>query len=278
MNGVRINLKTNSLGDTMGAVAQVDRFQRIKNCNVGFYINPKYVDILKKTYPKISFNPENFEFHEEKDIHFLFDRPLQKGFSDELGLTDYVESRPRVYVPDDSAPLISKKYITISTQSTHQARYWNNSKGWDNLIKYLKNKYGISVVCIDQFDCYGVRGIINKVPAKAINRCGVDLKSCINYINHGLFHVGTSNGLCWLAHACGKHVVLISNVTKAWCEFTEDITRIYNETVCHGCLNEEPFDPDNWMWCPRKKNFECTKKISFEDIRKKIDECVIARI
>jgi hypothetical protein len=29
------------------------------------------------------------------------------------------------------------------------------------------------------------------------------------------------------------------------------------------------------LWCPRKKNFECTRKISFESIKSKIDNCII---
>jgi autotransporter strand-loop-strand O-heptosyltransferase len=271
MKRVKINLMTTSLGDSIGAVSQINRFQKINNYNVACFISEKYVNLFKESYKNIKFNPLNFDFDEQKDLSFVFEKPLQKGFSDQLGIIDYKEERPRIYISEANNSIPNKKYITISIQSTHQGRYWNNPKGWDSLIKYLKNKYGVRAICIDQYESYGREKVFNRIPAKAINRCGMDLASCINYIKHGLFHIGTSNGLSWLAHGCGKHVILISNVTKKWCEFTQDVTRIYDESICNGCLNEEPFDYDDWMWCPRKKNFECTRKISFNTVKENID-------
>jgi autotransporter strand-loop-strand O-heptosyltransferase len=170
---------------------------------------------------------------------------------------------------------VKQKYITISTHSTHQGRYWNNDNGWNDLIRYLKSKYSISTVCIDRDSSFGIKSRMNTIPKKAIDRSGLNLKECINYINHAEFHVGTSNGLSWLAHGINKHVVLISNVTKPWCEFTTNITRIYDDSICNGCLNEERFDATNWLWCPRQKNFECTKEISFESFKSKMDNCII---
>jgi hypothetical protein len=31
---------------------------------------------------------------------------------------------------------------------------------------------------------------------------------------------------------------------------------------------------EGWMYCPRNKNFECSKKISFEMVKQKIDKCI----
>jgi len=155
-------------------------------------------------------------------------------------------------------------------QSSHQGRYWNFINGWDFVIKYLKDKYNISTVCIDKYESFGNGKNLNYIP----NRCGLDLENCCNYLYHAEFHLGTSNGLTWLAHGVNKKVVLISNVTKNWCEFKKDIYRIDNEKVCHGCFNEEKFDSSNWMWCPRSKNFECTKTITFEMVKEKIDQCI----
>jgi len=30
------------------------------------------------------------------------------------------------------------------------------------------------------------------------------------------------------------------------------------------------------LWCPRDKNFECSKEISFEMVKEKIDQCIKA--
>jgi autotransporter strand-loop-strand O-heptosyltransferase len=269
---VKIILNTSSLGDTIGAVAQVNKYQKITNYEVNFCINDAYKCLFENSYPNIKFNSYNFEYDEQKKINFYFDRPLQKGFSDDLGM-DYEELETNIDNHIGNR-FIKQKYITISTHSTHQGRYWNNVDGWNDLIKYLKSKYNISTVCIDRDHSFGIKSCMNPIPNKAIDRCGINLKDCVNYISHAEFHVGTSNGLSWLAHGLKKHVVLISNVTKPWCEFSTNITRIYDDSICNGCLNEEKFDPTDWLWCPRKKNFECTRKISFESFKIKIDNLV----
>lgn len=269
MMKTKITLTTSALGDTIGAVAQVNKYQKITGNEVSFIINRNYVSLFKDSYPNINFNLENFNHDEEKSINFYFDRPLQKGFSDDLGM-EYEELNTNIDKHIGVRP-IKQKYVTISTQSTHQGRYWNNSNGWNELINYLKLKYKLSVVCIDKDSSFGIKSHMNITPKKAIDRCGISLKDCVNYIYHSEFHIGTSNGLSWLAHGVGKHVVLISNVTKNWCEFTQNVTRIYDDSICNGCLNEDKFDPANWLWCPKNNNFECTKKISFESFKSKID-------
>ncbi len=268
----KIILNTSSLGDTIGAVAQVNKYQKTTNNEIGFFINNAYTCLFQNSYPNIKFNCPNFEYDEQKLINFYFDRPLQKGFSDDLGMS-YEELETNIDKHIGLRP-IKQKYITISTHSTHQGRYWNNPNGWNDLIKYLKSKYNISTVCIDRDYSFGIKSCMNPIPNKAIDRSGINLKDCVNYISHAEFHIGTSNGLCWLAHALNKHVVLISNVTKPWCEFTKNITRIYDDSICNGCLNEERFDATDWLWCPRKNNFECTKKICFESFQSKIDNCI----
>jgi len=269
---VRIDLLTKSLGDTIGAVCQVDKYQKNTNNEVAFYINKNFTILFEKSYPNIVFNPQNFIFDNRIDIGFKFDRPLQKGFSDDLGL-DYEELNTKI----DTTPKprnIKQKYFTISTHSTHQGRYWNNKDGWNLLLKYLKKKYNLSAVCIDKHEYFGIANYMNPIPKESINRCGLNIDDCVNYIYHSEFHIGTSNGLSWLAHALNKKVILISNVTKNWCEFTNNILRIDNEKVCHGCLNEDKFDASNWLWCPKNKNFECTKEISFESIKDKVDQFI----
>jgi autotransporter strand-loop-strand O-heptosyltransferase len=270
----KVTLKSYPLGDTIAAIPQVSKFQKLTGYEVGLFMTDRYKSLFEKVYTNITFNPENFSFKKNIDIDYYSDRPLQKGYADDLGI-EYKEEIPKVYVPENlQSPFPKKKYITLSMQSTHQGRYWNNKNGWDFLIKYLKQKYNIHTVCIDRYPNWGIKNHYNLKPKKAIDRTGISLDKCVEYINNSLFHVGVSTGLSWLAHACGKHVVLISNVTKHWHEFTYNVTRIYDESICHGCLNEEQFDNSNWLWCPRKKNFECTKKISFSVVKEKIDNLI----
>ena len=73
-----------------------------------------------KKHTNITFNPENFSFEKNIDIDYYSDRPLQKGYADDLGI-EYKEETPKVYVPENlQSPFPKKKYITLSMQSTHQ--------------------------------------------------------------------------------------------------------------------------------------------------------------
>jgi autotransporter strand-loop-strand O-heptosyltransferase len=105
----------------------------------------------------------------------------------------------------------------------------------------------------------------------------MNLDETIRYLQHCEFAIGLSSGLMWLAHAVGKHTVMISGTTHEWCEYTTDVTRIINKKVCHGCFNEPkktPFDASDWMWCPHKigtnEQFICTTSISPEEVWERI--------
>ena len=53
-----------------------------------------------------------------------------------------------------------------------------------------------------------------------------DLKDRMYEIYHAEFHLGVSSGLSWLAWAVGTHVVMISDVTPKFHEFSSNVTRI----------------------------------------------------
>ena len=268
---IKIELTTSSLGDTVASISQVDKYQKLTNHTVHFIINAKYVDLFKPVYPNINFD-EPVRYDELKVLHVNLDQPLEKYASDLLGLP-FEETCAKVATVIKDRP-IKEKYFTISIQSTHQGRYWNAKKGWNILLNLLKQRYGLTAVCIDMYNSYGAKDCYNTIPSGAIDKTGISLLESTHYMNHAEFHIGTSNGLSWLAHAVGKKVVLITNVTKKWCEFTTNVIRIDNESVCHGCLNEKPFDKYDWNWCPNHKNtkrmFECTTSISPHDVFDKI--------
>jgi autotransporter strand-loop-strand O-heptosyltransferase len=270
---IKIELTTNSLGDTISSISQVDKYQKLSGNTVHFIINPKYVDLFKLVYPNINFDNTDV-FDELKTLNVKLEQPLEKYASDLLNLP-FEETCAKVATVIKDRPL-KEKYFTISIQSTHQGRYWNAKKGWNILLNLLKQKYGLVAVCVDMHESYGTKGSFNEIPTTAINKTGMSLLETTHYMNHAEFHIGTSNGLSWLAHAVGKKVVLITNVTKKWCEFNTNVIRVDNESVCHGCLNEKPFDKHDWNWCPNHKNtkrmFECTTSISPHDVLNKMKE------
>lgn len=270
---IKIELTTSSLGDTISSIGQVDKYQKLSGNTVHFIINPKYVDLFKTVYPNINFNNTDV-FDQLKTLNIKLEQPLEKYAADLLDL-QFEETCAKVATVIKDRP-IKEKYFTISIQSTHQGRYWNAKKGWNILLNLLKQKYGLVAVCVDMHESYGTKGSFNEIPTTAINKTGMSLLETTHYMNHAEFHIGTSNGLSWLAHAVGKKVVLITNVTKKWCEFTTNVIRVDNESVCHGCLNEKQFDKHDWNWCPNHKNtkrmFECTTSISPHDVLNKMKE------
>ena len=93
------------------------------------------------------------------------------------------------------------------------------------------------------------------------------------------FFIGLSSGLSWLAWALNKKVVIISGCTNEDNEFKENCYRVINKNVCNGCLNDSSLDNQtkittSWMYCPRDKNFECSREISFDMVKEKIDLCI----
>lgn len=272
MSRTLIRMKTKSLGDTLGASPYFEEYRKKTGDEV--YVSCNLVDFFQPIYPFIKFIPFGFKnsslFDKVFDIDFLFDVPLQKGFSDQLGL-EYQEIRPLISFKSSPRPF-EGKYVCIAMQSTCQSRYWNNPGAWEKLFNMLK-KEGITPICIDQYSSFGVPGFFNNLPSNCVDMTGLPLDKTIEYIENCEFLIGLSTGLTWLAHSMGKHTVIISGSTHEWCEPTLDTTRIINKGVCHGCFNEPektPFDASDWLWCPHKKGtseeFICSKSISADKV------------
>lgn len=273
-----IRMKTKSLGDTLGASPYFEEYRKKTGDEV--YVSCGFIDFFQPIYPNIRFIQFGFKndsmFDKVFNLDFSFDLPLQKGFSDQLGL-DYKEIRPSVSLPSTTRQL-DEKYVCVAMQSTCQGKYWNYPGGWEKLFTLLKRN-GITPVCMDQHRSFGGDGVFNNLPNNCIDRTGLPLDKILDYINHCEFFIGLSSGLSWLAHSMNKHTVVVSGFTHEWCEYTIDTTRIINKEVCHGCFNEpekSTFDPGNWLWCPHKKNtrdeFICSKSISPEFVWGKIKE------
>ena len=268
MGRTLIRVITKSLGDTIGASPYFEKYRQTSGNEV--YVSCSLHEMLQPIYPNIKFLPYGFKntslFNEFFDLEFKFDVPLQKGFSDQLNL-EYEEIRPRIDFKDKEKPY-SGKYACVALQSTTQSRYWNRDGAWEQLFSKLKSA-GITPISLDQFNSFGVSGHFNNLPGNCVDKTGLPLDEVIQYLQHCDFFIGLSTGLSWLAHAMQKHVVLISGSTHEWCEPKNDVTRIINKAVCHGCFNEPdktPFNSGDWLWCPHNSGttdqFICSKSIT----------------
>lgn len=290
-----VKIQSKSLGDQIGCLSVIAEISKSKKVYVILSLSE---DIFSKSYPDIKFlsyetEPKlntstglweisdiGLKFEEYKVLQYKFEKPLIQGYADQLEVKEW--KRPKIDLFKSERP-IKSKYVCFSMHSTAQAKHWNYPGGWDMLCKRLR-KCGLTPVCIDRHFSFGIDGHWNEVPRSAVKKQGMDLKEMTNYIHHSEFFIGVSSGLSWVAHALGKKVVMISGVTTEDNEFEEDTYRLINKDVCNGCINspEIKFDPSNWLWCPRhegtKRQFECTKTITPDDVMGVITKHIINNI
>lgn len=313
---VKINFTSPSLGDTISWISQVDRFQKINNCDV--FVNIKnYRELFVDVYPNLIFSDhltkekptgntlipgmqilscKNFNcfyeicqcYYAEYDLGCFLgpenviseftpadikDGSIQKAASDILGL-DFVELRPNIKVKNTDSNF-SKPYVCIAVQSTSQYKYWNNQTGWQQVCDYLKS-IGYDVVCIDKETEFGFDEYINKQPIGIVDKSGnLPLQDRITDIYNCDFFIGLASGLSWLAWALNKPVVLISGFSHPKSEFYTPY-RVFNESVCNSCWNDKDIihGAKPWSWCPRNKDFECSKEITSEMVIEKINQLI----
>jgi autotransporter strand-loop-strand O-heptosyltransferase len=106
-----------------------------------------------------------------------------------------------------------------------------------------------------------------------IDTTNKDIFETINIIKNAKLFIGISSGPSWLAWALHVPTVLISGYSAEWAEM-QDCARILNKDVCNSCWQDVslPIDRGNWNWCPRGKDFECSKKITPEMVIKGINK------
>jgi autotransporter strand-loop-strand O-heptosyltransferase len=185
--------------------------------------------------------------------------PLGKIASDRLDL-EYIEQRPHMAPIFTNAKSSSDRaHIVIATQSTAQAKYWNNPTGWQDLTKWCND---------NEIDVYHASKEGN--PPEGSIQLPEALEEVAAHINTARAFVGISSGLSWFAWALGAQVLMISGFTDEYVEFEDRCTRVINKQACHGCWGWDAFDRGDWNWCPAWKNthrqFECSKTISSEQV------------
>jgi autotransporter strand-loop-strand O-heptosyltransferase len=278
MNTV-INFCTDALGDSIAFSPYADEYQKIYGGSV--YVKTKYFKILTSENSNVYFVDPKMEMKYDKyyEIHFHFKNvPIQKLACDQLGI-EYKEIIPTIKQTGIHKFNKKKKYVCIGTHSTAQLKYWNNSAGWDSVVKYLKSM-GYDVYVIDKDEVFGSKEKWNTIPKKAFNETGnYPIEYRIEQLKNCSFFIGLSSGLSWLAWSLNKKVVLISGCTDEYNEFTSNCYRVINKNVCHGCLNDPSINNKDgilsgWMYCPRQKDFECSKKITFDMVKEQIDRVI----
>jgi autotransporter strand-loop-strand O-heptosyltransferase len=274
---VLLMLRSSALGDTIAFVASCQNWADTHGEKPVVAINKDFIKLFG-CYEDLTFIDKSFiNFTNYKDIimsDYHFKGELQHGFQQDLGLP-LIKIRPKVQFQPGPRP-IQSKYICFSTHSTAQAKYWNYPDGWDALCKMLR-KAGITPVCIDRHESFGIEGHWNHVPKSAVKRLGMNFEDIMNHMHHAELYVGLGSGHSWLAHSLGKRTVMIAGATSG--EYEEDNYKIQDTSVCHGCFNKPdlyPFDAGDWLWCPinrsTERHFECTKVITPEQVFQKISD------
>jgi autotransporter strand-loop-strand O-heptosyltransferase len=287
---VLINFPLGTLGDTVGWMTYAARFQARHKCRLTCAIAPAIIPLFRDAYPEIEFLEANAvkaeRFYASYYLGLFFDdvecvyQPcdfrlvgLHRTAGYILGV-DPKEEPPRLAIPKAHKRPVEGRYVCIATQSTTQAKYWNNPHGWHDVIRFLQES-GYRVVCLDGQRTNGSGLIWNHIPHGADDQTGLSLQDCARWLKHCEFFVGLSSGLSWLAWAAGAKVVMISGFSHPTTEFDTPF-RVVNYHTCNSCWNDPAlrFDHKDFLWCPRHKDtprqFECTKLITAEMVKKTI--------
>jgi len=274
--------ESGSLGDSLAWLPVVNQYAVKNNLKINYY-TPNKVLFDKSKYPLISFH----DYADQKNITDkssitkigCFEKeklaiPLQQLVGDILGVQvdDSEDFKPAIDPSFIKERPFDKKYVCIATHSTAQLKFWNNKSGWKKTISYLKF-LGYEVVCIDRYNSYGRDQFMNPIPKEAIHYPGESLGDIVNCLYHSEFMIGLSSGLSWLAWACNKPVVMICGFLEKEYHFDTPYY-IQNKQVCNCCWNDpsQYFDANNWIWCGKGKDFECSKKISFDMVKNTINK------
>jgi autotransporter strand-loop-strand O-heptosyltransferase len=275
---VLICLDTKSLGDCIAWFPYVEEFRKKHGCNVTCATN--WSSLFQDNYPDLKFCGLQWSGNfyaiyivgcypdTHRSLFNYKDVSLQRLSSSILGI-NHKEIKPNIVIKNTDRK-IEQKYVCFATQSTAQAKYWNNPTGWQETCDYL-NSIGLKPVLIQAEKEDRFNNIINLSGDK-------DIQETINLLYNCEFFIGIGSGLSWLSWAIKKHTVLVSGFSLPRSEFFTPY-RVINTNVCNGCWNEHDFDRGDWNWCPRQKGtprqFECSKEISSQMVIDTINKLII---
>jgi len=282
---VIISMESKSIGDTIAWSPYAVEFAKKHQCKVilsTFYNNffqgldsYKNINFIKpgeshrcKAVYRIGWFKKDDGWNDnERNPNQVNLIPLQQTASDVLGL-EFTEVNHGLNFSIKSSPL-DKEYVVFGPNATSGCKEWVY-ENWVSLAKLIKS-LGYEVVVLTKSPFY-IEGTINIF--------GKSLDIVANYLHHSKAFVGLGSGLSWLNWGLDKHTYMINGFAKDGHEFTNNVTRIYNDNTCIFCWNDEVFvfDAGDWDWCPvykgTSKQHICQKSITplqvFEKLLEKI--------
>lgn len=280
---VHITIDSKSIGDTLAWIPYVEEFRKKHNCKISCQTFHNY--LFESTYPEITFVPSTpKDVYASYTIGWFYDKngkidkfkhpidpriqPLQKTACDILGL-EYKEIKPLIPFKEEK----KNNTVSLGIHSTAQAKYWNNSEGWQDVVNYI-NSIGKTPIIVSK-ESDGFMGNrypdgVYCLPAKST------LFDAISTIRKSSVFIGIGSGLSWLAWACDVPVVLISGFSEDFTEMNDCIRISAPPNTCKGCFNKYKLNPNEWNWCPvhkgTEKQFECSKNITSATIIEKLQK------
>lgn len=269
---VLVPMGSRALGDTLAWMPYIDAFRKKHNCTV---ISSTWWNKIMD-YPEIQFVEPgtvveniyaNYDigcFDNQPDKNPVNWRlcPLQKVAADILGL-DYEPLRCKLKVIPPASGIIPK-HVCFSEFSTMRNKFWNNDGAWQVVIDYL-NSLG--------YECWSISAEKSQLK-NIIPHNGQSIENTLTDIATASFYVGLNHGPSWIAYSLGIPYVMITGVSEEWNDPVNPY-RISLEICKPGCFNDPAIPIDRgWDWCPRKRDFACTREITPEMVIGKIDQLI----
>jgi autotransporter strand-loop-strand O-heptosyltransferase len=217
-----------ALGDNLAWVPYIEEFRKKHYCNV--ICSTFFNNLFEDGYPNIMFVAPNTRISNVYAQYYIgalkegddmyspvvsTKVPLQKVATEILGL-EFKEIKPLIGIESQS-PTIDGKYVCISEHASSPDKEWKYEGGWQSVVDYLNNN-GYKVVVISK-EPTTLKNVIDKTG-------DIPLIDRIRDIENASLFIGVSSGLSWLSWALGTHVILISDVTPSWHEFSSNVTRL----------------------------------------------------
>ncbi len=286
---VHIVFPKNILGDVLCWMPYAEAFRVQHGCRLFCTVPESLAALLSSSFPEVVFLPPDGTVPECYATYYLGISAVEdRGFFQPMdfrtvGLWQSIPpilglktEELRLKLKTSPVRTIPEPYVCIAVQASMQMKYWNNPRGWPQVVRYLKER-GYRVLCIDRDRSIRRGAFENSMPDGAEDFTGnLPLQQRADLLAHADFFVGLSSGLSWLAWAVGIPVVMISGFTLPFNEFSTPY-RVINYHVCTGCWNDCRIEPNyqDFMWCPRyggtERAFECSRYINPEHVCKTID-------
>lgn len=272
---VLISLGSKALGDTIAWMPYIEEFRKKHKCHV--VTSGWWQEIFD--YPELEYVkpgdqvPDVYATYQvgcfDEQLHLNVQdwrlTPLQKVAADILGL-DYEPIRAKLkFTPHRAGNgSIPGNYVCFSEFSTMRNKLWNRPGAWQELINFLNDK---------NYKCVSISNEESQLTG-VIKHNNQSIQNSIADIAGAEFYIGLNAGPSWIAYALGLPVVMITGVSEVWNDFPNPYRIAINNEVCGiGCFNDPTHKIDRgWEWCPRNKDYVCTKNITPEMVMSTVEK------